>query len=481
MSSMPITEAGKVAFAAVSDSAHVSAAAAAAAVATGHTQPPFFGRTDDDAGTIAAPRCWQRCAVCLRPSDAAGDVRLKRCTSCGVVSYCGRNCQRIDWKKRHHREECEKLRACRERRTRLVALMASHVDSAERMQYVCHCLKSVVDQVLPPSAFYLSWSCAPEVDRDMCATIIDGVGAAIRGFRAFYRAKPAMGQFEHYASLCEHVGGGGDADGCWLMFSDDDDLWDHLRALSYWAVLGSAQCVGCPRVASVRSLAFAARTDDRDVAAAAEAFQPTSAAEVTKAIERGLVRPQQADAHRQGDYVHYCVRAPVFAQFFERVPGELLAHRLCDVAFANYVRCYDGGGGDDDYHTVQFTAPGWMYYCRDHGDYTHAAEPQRDRPAEKAARAQLRAAQPHDLSDDEVEHVAALIVTNVELDYVSGLSVEQAADCELAAAAAARLVKTRRRHRQRRRIRAAVVSVVRARYAELKQRWGTTWVQWLPS
>ena len=40
------------------------------------------------------------CVVCLK-----SDCKLFKCKACGVVLYCGVECQRVDWKQKH-KEEC---------------------------------------------------------------------------------------------------------------------------------------------------------------------------------------------------------------------------------------------------------------------------------------------------------------------------------------------------------------------------------------
>eukprot|EP01102_Stenamoeba_stenopodia_P020629 TRINITY_DN8120_c0_g1_i1.p1 TRINITY_DN8120_c0_g1~~TRINITY_DN8120_c0_g1_i1.p1 ORF type:complete len:404 (+),score=74.39 TRINITY_DN8120_c0_g1_i1:33-1214(+) len=48
------------------------------------------------------------CSTCKKRSCA--DVKLRKCSGCGVAQYCGRECQLADWKK-GHKEACKNLKA----------------------------------------------------------------------------------------------------------------------------------------------------------------------------------------------------------------------------------------------------------------------------------------------------------------------------------------------------------------------------------
>jgi hypothetical protein len=54
---------------------------------------PEYGKLPDNA---------QRCRGCLEEKESKV---LGSCASCGVVRYCGRECQKEDWKR--HKENCK--------------------------------------------------------------------------------------------------------------------------------------------------------------------------------------------------------------------------------------------------------------------------------------------------------------------------------------------------------------------------------------
>ncbi|RKU44432.1 hypothetical protein DL546_007197 [Coniochaeta pulveracea] len=56
-------------------------------------------------------RCW----VCAkREAEGEEQVRLRRCTGCGVVRYCSKECQTRDWSEGGHRGECKVMKGIRE-------------------------------------------------------------------------------------------------------------------------------------------------------------------------------------------------------------------------------------------------------------------------------------------------------------------------------------------------------------------------------
>jgi hypothetical protein len=54
---------------------------------------PEYGKLPDNA---------HRCSNCLEKKESKA---LSFCASCGVVRYCGKECQKADWKR--HKESCE--------------------------------------------------------------------------------------------------------------------------------------------------------------------------------------------------------------------------------------------------------------------------------------------------------------------------------------------------------------------------------------
>ena len=50
------------------------------------------------------------CANCKKTAKEAKLEKLKRCTQCKSVSFCGQNCQKKNYK--YHRPLCEKIKEC---------------------------------------------------------------------------------------------------------------------------------------------------------------------------------------------------------------------------------------------------------------------------------------------------------------------------------------------------------------------------------
>ena len=59
---------------------------------------------DDDADAAKAQPQTGKCLGCQRQVPKS---QLKKCTGCGVAEYCGRECQREDWKA--HKTTCGRV------------------------------------------------------------------------------------------------------------------------------------------------------------------------------------------------------------------------------------------------------------------------------------------------------------------------------------------------------------------------------------
>jgi hypothetical protein len=57
---------------------------------------PEYGKLPDNA---------QRCSYCQKKKEESNVTVLRGCASCGVVHYCGQECQKADWKR--HKESCK--------------------------------------------------------------------------------------------------------------------------------------------------------------------------------------------------------------------------------------------------------------------------------------------------------------------------------------------------------------------------------------
>ena len=198
----------------------------------------------------------------------------------------------------------------------LVAFLASHVGSEDRVAKLARCLASVDGAAL--DGVYLSWSADEAVAAD-AAAVVDFFTSRIPGFAAS-RVEGRASQFEHFARLAFALGGDGGGD-AWVLFSDDDDVWHPDRATAYRAAANAARadasCVVCSRLARP----------------AGGAAAPADAAAVAAAVAAG--RAATTDAY--DEYFSYCCRRRVLDAFFAVATDDLRRCQYCDVAWYRYL------------------------------------------------------------------------------------------------------------------------------------------------
>ena len=88
----------------------------------------------------------------------------------------------------------------------LVAMLASHVRSADQVEELALCLASALAQSAPPRLLLVSWSAASGALADAVeAALRVACGRAPRGALVSLRQAAARSQFEHYAACAAHV------------------------------------------------------------------------------------------------------------------------------------------------------------------------------------------------------------------------------------------------------------------------------------
>ena len=229
------------------------------------------------------------------------------------MARCGG--QRSSWRRRLRplpvREGCS-----------VVALVASHITSRRRLQYLEHCLSSVTAQTARLDGLYISWHADDTLVADVL-TLFRRVKLSLR-FRPL-RQLSRCSQYEHLSSALE---------GClreaphrdvplWVSFADDDDLWHPQRV-----ELIRAACVGAsPRTGAFTFGVYAYPIEQlpHEVRGSEEA-------------QRALDSRQAAVWVGASEVFQFVVRHPILETFLKTEPASVLGHRFADVRFAQYVR-----------------------------------------------------------------------------------------------------------------------------------------------
>ena len=208
----------------------------------------------------------------------------------------------------------------------IICFLASHVASKHRLADLERTVQSILAQrpKLPPLS--VSWSSTPELAPHVRA-IFDAAASALTVTSVEQPSKTS--QFEHYRALASlHA----PKPPMWVLFSDDDDIWDEHRYGLYWEQARLA-ARSTPNAAALlcrrKCLARHGAIEPRD----AEGVRRLMRARHARYSDCNLKDGLEEDEHNMAEYFDAAVRFSVVSQFFESVPRFMTRHRLCDLAF----------------------------------------------------------------------------------------------------------------------------------------------------
>lgn len=211
--------------------------------------------------------------------------------------------------------------------SRVIALLASHVDSPTRLDALRRCLRSVEAQTEPPARFVVSTSSDP----DLTAQVAEAVQNSPCVDEHLAQGSGPLPQFEHYRRLRDVVFEREERlEDAWVFFSDDDDLWHPDRTRAFAA---AAEAVRRRVQRHVQAVCSCVHLRPR-----AEGGALTCAIDVCMALARG----ELAHGPREygSEHIDLCVRLSTFGAFFEEHSSRVTRHKLADVRFCYYVRHY---------------------------------------------------------------------------------------------------------------------------------------------
>jgi hypothetical protein len=190
---------------------------------------------------------------------------------------------------------------------RLVCLLASHIDSWERLDALRRLLKSIRAQTFTGFTLHISWS-AEEHLREAASALLSlsnkDLGAVVR------MQISKLSQFEHYRCLFSTTMASETGD---VFFSDDDDIWLPQRAEYIHYMLQARESYG-------QRVAFCMH----------DYLQCD-----------GTVEKVCSDAYVI-EHWSAIVKVGVLEAFMREAHPKLLEHRFADMAFTTYLRTLPG-------------------------------------------------------------------------------------------------------------------------------------------
>ena len=215
----------------------------------------------------------------------------------------------------------------------LAVLLASHVNSKKRLRYLSFLLNSIAEQVLDmPEGLYVSWYATDEALACATQELLSRAVLPLR-VRTMRQAR-RLTQYQHFRKALtafERDHGGNSPVPAWLLFTDDDDLWHpqrvHLTRRACSAVTASGPSAARSEVCAISFGVYAYPLDE----AAQEAKGPAD-------VDRLIASRQAGLWLGSSEIFQYAVRPAFLARFLCAAPAAVLAHTLCDVRFAQWMR-----------------------------------------------------------------------------------------------------------------------------------------------
>jgi len=209
--------------------------------------------------------------------------------------------------------------------SRIVALLASHVGSHQRLESLRRCLKSVEAQTERHARFLVSTS----TDKDLAEAVVDAVEGSTCVDEHRDQGCQPLPQFEHYRRLRDVIREREEQlEDVWVFFSDDDDLWHPGRTAAFAAAVESVRRHVQRHIQAVCSCVHLRPSHP--------GLRFATAADVAPILQQMVNGPQVHGS----EHVDLCVRFSTFSAFFEEHSLRIIRHTLADVRFSYFVRHY---------------------------------------------------------------------------------------------------------------------------------------------
>lgn len=234
---------------------------------------------------------------------------------------------------------------------KLHVFLASVIDSKGRLKRFKQLLQSATDQLVKPDFFSISIYIDPQFDisnEDLQGMLCNLTVLSTDTF--ILRQKRKKSQFVQYRDLLNRKKG----KGCWIVFSDDDDLWSPIRISTF------KMAIADNKNKNVKGIKMAEQTCNKNPICC----DINTPKDVNKAMECGCVDIQERSPGQLVEYHEWCVGMTLFEQFCKKNKYLIEKNKYCDVEFRYYLQTYNGKKGET--MVIQRTEPQiWYYFYRD--------------------------------------------------------------------------------------------------------------------
>ena len=178
---------------------------------------------------------------------------------------------------------------------KLVCLIASHLNCNERMKNFDELLDNIHKQKDSKKNIYISLSA--DIDTSKIIKKINNFGFTL----LFSETK--LSQFQHYSKLINIL----NEQNIWIIFSDDDDVWDNYRLATYEKILNHD---------NIKNMTF------------------------IKTKPTAILNGDEYTFSNEDNYVNYCIPIKYVKMFFDSVTENILLNKFCDVFFVTFITTY---------------------------------------------------------------------------------------------------------------------------------------------
>ena len=190
----------------------------------------------------------------------------------------------------------------------LRTLIASHIDSAKRLNNFVKLINSINEQIDYHDKIEVEISLSH--DDNITYYEINYILGTVNknNFKIHYQDKKFC-QFEHYKFLISQIVS--DVNDTWILFSDDDDEWEENRLAAYHYMINCIE----------------ENMDDYNIT--------TSICYTNE--------EQKTSANYVGSYTDYCIKLKYLKIFFKTIMDIQLQHKFCDCYFVKFICSYGKG------------------------------------------------------------------------------------------------------------------------------------------
>ncbi len=243
----------------------------------------------------------------------------------------------------------------------IVMLLASKMDSCERMGTFVYMLRSIDAQVVKPDYFFVSMYVNEELQN---IRSLSGLSTRQWYADAFPKRLANVDvcvlsqntpktQFQQLGDLVKRIPKwipAKDISRTWVTFIDDDDLLSPHRTATF---IDTIMTFNVEQLATVSRIIFTQSLDGKQ----APGFSPTDTAQIDDAIKNGTLKLTRSISQTSELHVS-CIPLTIVQQFFATATPKLLANRFCDMHLAYFVSTMK------QYNSVFIENSTWMYYYR---------------------------------------------------------------------------------------------------------------------